>query len=108
MYTAYKYVRDKRRAAKAAPEAEAAGMSLGSHPDRDADSQTTVPPARASPTPHTRISSSLKWKLMLMAALFVPVFFETVDYTGEHRTYRWCGYPGTHQFVQLLRPLKST
>ncbi|KAI0745351.1 MFS general substrate transporter [Earliella scabrosa] len=81
MYTAYKYVRDKRRAAKAAPEAEAAGMSLGSHPDRDADSQTTVPPPRASPAPHTRISSSLKWKLMLMAALFVPVFFETVDYT---------------------------
>ncbi|RDX55001.1 MFS general substrate transporter [Lentinus brumalis] len=86
MILAYRYIRDKRRAAKAAHEAEgnastAAHTSQTPLPDRDAESQTThyEPPPPAAPS--SSHSSSMKWKLMLMAALVVPVFFETLDYT---------------------------
>ena len=85
MILAYRYIRDKRRAAKAAREAEAAGLPPPSQQERDADSQGTAhdesPVSGAAP--HGKISSSTKWKLMLMLALLVPVFFETLDYTGK-------------------------
>ncbi|KAI0675192.1 MFS general substrate transporter [Trametes maxima] len=85
MIIAYRYVRDKRRRAKAAREAT---QSQGSQdhtvePQQDADSRTvTNAPAAVEPSATRKgISSSLKWKLMLMAALVIPVFFETLDYT---------------------------
>ncbi|KAI0819975.1 MFS general substrate transporter [Trametes gibbosa] len=94
MIYAYRYVRDKRRA-KAAREAAAAQGgrvddagterhgSINSPLPDNADSQTKVHgPAIADPSPTPRkISSSTKWKLALMAALFIPVLFETLDYT---------------------------
>ncbi|KAH9950575.1 MFS general substrate transporter [Amylocystis lapponica] len=41
-------------------------------------SPTVQEPSSASGSP---ISTSLRWKIMLMLGLFVPVFFETLDYT---------------------------
>ncbi|EIW63415.1 MFS general substrate transporter [Trametes versicolor FP-101664 SS1] len=89
MILAYRYVRDKRRAAKAAREAEAQGTpgaelqplgAASSHSRQDADSQTVADSPAAASTSHG-ISSSTKWKLLLMVALFIPVLFETLDYT---------------------------
>ena len=92
MYLAYKYIRDKRRKAKAAREAEAAGLPPPLTQTRpadnsvDADAQST-PKSSGSPPASTQkkgfhISPAFKWQLMLCAALLVPVFFETLDYTG--------------------------
>lgn len=94
MYLAYKYIRDKRRKAKAAQEAEATGipspqiqtLPLEDGPRATRDHGATN--ATSSPPPSPKPSSSAKWKLLLMAALVVPVFFETLDYTGEHHIVR--------------------
>ncbi|KAI0704999.1 MFS general substrate transporter [Cerioporus squamosus] len=82
------YIRDKRRAAKAAREAEANASAAPYTPrtpssNRDAESQTIPyePTPTAPAAPRSAFSSSLKWKIMLMAALVLPVFFETLDYT---------------------------
>ncbi|KAH9858829.1 MFS general substrate transporter [Lenzites betulinus] len=84
MIYAYRYVRNKRRA-KAAREAAAA---QGVQPDNvvaldNTDTQTVVNgPAISDPVSTPRgITSSTRWKLALMAALFIPVLFETLDYT---------------------------
>ena len=90
MYLAYKYIRNKRRKAKAAQEAQAAGLSspqIQTLPSEDGPRATHGHDATDSPStpqPSSKPSSSAKWKLLLMAALVVPVFFETLDYTGEH------------------------
>ncbi|KAI0743922.1 MFS general substrate transporter [Daedaleopsis nitida] len=83
MILAYRYFRNKRRAAKEAKAAREVDASDGVHPpNHDSESAQTVqhdPPS--SPAAPTKISSSLKWKLMLMLALLVPVLLETLDYT---------------------------
>ncbi|KAI9060289.1 MFS general substrate transporter [Trametes sanguinea] len=90
MIIAYRYVRDKRRRAKAAREAAQAqeqgtlspvSGTLTSEPQ---SFQNAPPPANAAATPaqsHKGLSSAAKWRIMLMAALIIPVFFETLDYT---------------------------
>ena len=96
MYLAYKYIRDKRRKAKAAREAEAAGLPPPLTQTRpadnsvDADAQST-PKSSGSPPASTQkkgfhVSPAFKLQLMLFAALLVPVFFETLDYTGTSRS----------------------
>ncbi|KAI0630259.1 MFS general substrate transporter [Trametes polyzona] len=93
MILAYRYVRDKRRRAKAAREAAA----LGTQDERpvvnvepiqathNADSRTASGDASAASAntaaPFLGIPSAVWWKLMLMVALFIPVLFETLDYT---------------------------
>ena len=90
MISAYRYIVDKRSAAKASSEAEANGVTSVHLPlpplpvDPDTQYRTTYnelspPPPATSQSP---FSGSLKWKIMLMAALILPVFFETLDYTG--------------------------
>ncbi|KAH9946096.1 MFS general substrate transporter [Epithele typhae] len=64
MYLAYKYVRDKRRAAKATHDAEHNGLSAATGPPRP----ETQPKGKA-----IALSKSTQWKLILMAALLVPV-----------------------------------
>lgn len=90
MYLAYKYIRDKRRKAKAAQQAEAAGLSspqTETIPSEDGPRSAHEPSDSSStPQPSSKPSTSVKWKLLLMAALVVPVFFETLDYTGENST----------------------
>lgn len=100
MILAYRYIRDKRRAALAAREAEANAPPTSTFltsgtptSDRDAESRTfdNEPLALApSPAPSSPFSTSLKWKILLMAALVLPVFFETLDYTG--RSLSTCGF----------------
>ena len=87
MILAYRYIRDKRRKAKAAREAQEQGLT--SPPSRTAsdDAQTVqgqVPSPGAPTTPSSVLSSTLKWRILLMVALLVPVLFETLDYTGGY------------------------
>ncbi len=90
MYLAYKYIRDNRRKAKAAQETQAASLSspqpqtLPSEDGPQTPHHGTDSSSTPGPQPTSKPSSSAKWKLLLMAALVVPVFFETLDYTGEH------------------------
>ncbi|PIL36094.1 MFS general substrate transporter [Ganoderma sinense ZZ0214-1] len=85
MYLAYKYIRDKGRKAKAAQQAQAVRLSspgTETTPSEDGP-QTTHDTSDSFSTPQSssKPSSSVQWKLLLMAALVVPVFFETLDYT---------------------------
>ena len=87
MILAYRYIRDKRRKAKASREAQEQGLT--SPPSRTAsdDAQTVqgqVPSPGAPTTPSSVLSSTLKWRILLMVALLVPVLFETLDYTGGY------------------------
>ncbi|KAI0329719.1 MFS general substrate transporter [Cubamyces sp. BRFM 1775] len=95
MIIAYRYVRNKRRKAKAAREAAAqcnleavqgpttiasaasSRTQANDHPGAGA----ALAPAAPAPSAHGGISSSTKWKLLLMVALVIPVIFETLDYT---------------------------
>ncbi|TBU45918.1 MFS general substrate transporter [Dichomitus squalens] len=91
MYLASKYIRNKRRKAKAAREAEAAGLPsplTQTRPTNNgaaAEDQATLKPSDSPSQPKSRrgfrVSPALKWQLMLFTALFVPVSFETLDYT---------------------------
>ncbi|KAI0769721.1 major facilitator superfamily domain-containing protein [Trametes elegans] len=84
MIFAYRYVRDKRRKAKAARAAAESQESPDVAPDgpqQDVGSRT--PSSTAFPAEPTQqgTSVSMRWKLLLMLALLIPVFFETLDYT---------------------------
>ncbi|KAI0779706.1 MFS general substrate transporter [Fomes fomentarius] len=85
MFLAYKYIRDKRRAAKDAQETRLNAVPVSLIPqtsDRNAGSTTTAPSPDSTPNPPSRsTSSAVKMRIMLMAALIVPVLFETLDYT---------------------------
>ncbi|KAI0663602.1 hypothetical protein C8Q70DRAFT_906276 [Cubamyces menziesii] len=97
MILAYRYVRNKRRKAKAAREAAAAqgNLELVQGPITTSSSAASsqvqpggYPEAVAAHAPAASVtssrggvSSSTKWKLLLMVALFIPVIFETLDYT---------------------------
>ncbi|KAI0355576.1 MFS general substrate transporter [Trametes cingulata] len=87
MIIAYRYVRDKRRRAKAAREAAEAQGSQGPNTaaaparQQQADSQTVLNAPAPASSSAGGISSSTKWKILLMAALLIPVLFETLDYT---------------------------
>ncbi|CDO74451.1 hypothetical protein BN946_scf184979.g6 [Trametes cinnabarina] len=93
MIIAYRYVRDKRRRAKATRDAaqsqdSARGTtrpSLGTlHSDSPQPARSTqeAPNTVAPPSgSHKGLSPAAKWRIMLMAALLIPVLFETLDYT---------------------------
>ena len=86
MILAYRYIRDKRRKAKTTREAQENGLVQPQSQTPSGDDATindqALPQLAPVPPSSGRISSTAKWKLMLMAALVVPVFFETLDYTG--------------------------
>lgn len=88
MFLAYKYIRDKRRAAKDAQEARLNAVPLVPQTsDRDVGSTTIAPTPDSTPNPPSRSTSgAVKMRIMLMAALVVPVIFETLDYTGMRLT----------------------
>ncbi|KAM5531665.1 hypothetical protein V8D89_014654 [Ganoderma adspersum] len=85
MYLAYKYIRDKRGKAKSPQQTQAAGLSSSQTetlPSEDGPRTAhEASDSSSTPQPSSKPSSSVKWKLLLMAALVVPVFFETLDYT---------------------------
>ncbi|KAL7281752.1 hypothetical protein ACG7TL_005070 [Trametes sanguinea] len=90
MIIAYRYVRDRRRRAKAAREAAQVQGGDISRPASDtlasqAQSPQNIPLSTDVAAPpaetHKGLSPAAKWRIMLMAALIIPVFFETLDYT---------------------------
>jgi hypothetical protein len=46
-------------------------------------SGSTQPQKEDIPVDSRNTKSGLKWKLTLMVALLIPIFLETLDYTGE-------------------------
>jgi hypothetical protein len=44
---------------------------------------TSTPSRENLPVDSRNTKSGLKWMLTLMAALLIPIFLETLDYTGE-------------------------
>lgn len=87
MIITYRYIKkqvDKSKQAKAAQTGVAEPSSstspdesLGTSALQTADSPFSPPQSQSNAG-----SRSLKWKIMLMAALAMPVFLETLDYTG--------------------------
>lgn len=87
IYT-YRFVKKKanerkQRQAAAAPQTNDDAPVAATSPQRqDAqESASTVQETSGEEAPKDH--STLKWNLMLLAALALPVFFETVDYTGQ-------------------------
>ena len=105
MILAYRYIRDKRRQSKAAREARDNGSVPAHQPSQTQSNQTqskddaqtlnaqssSTPAPESSPKPGG-ISTSAKHKILLMAALALPVFFETLDYTGPSPSSRSSPY----------------
>lgn len=86
IYT-YRFVKKKvnerkqRQAAAAAQTNDDAPVAAASPQRQDAqESASTVQDTSGEEA--TKDHSTLKWNMMLLAALALPVFFETVDYTG--------------------------
>ncbi|OBZ67215.1 putative MFS-type transporter YusP [Grifola frondosa] len=82
MLAAYRYLAAKRKASKQNHAASVEEETKGSHvvgPGNDNPSQQN---SNVQVTLATRPTSTTKrWKILLMLALVIPVFFETLDYT---------------------------
>ena len=86
MITTYRYVKkqiDKKKETQAAQTRdEPVPMNVLARPGEPSHTSENVESSVVSQT-NASGSSSLKWKIMLMAALAMPVFLETLDYTGS-------------------------
>lgn len=81
MYYAYKYIKRKRAEKRAAKAAEAGGdpVATEAHPS---NSELAPQNAEAETVKDSEPAGSWKWRLLLMLALAMPIFLETLDYTG--------------------------
>lgn len=50
---------------------------------QDSSDTITVHGAEPSGTADPRPKTPMRWRILLMAALLIPVFLETLDYTGR-------------------------
>ena len=86
MIMLYRYIKAKRaRKAQAAASGDPAHSAQPVQPVGP-DDEVSTPQA----TPQMNKSEdtmSVKWRIMLMIALAIPVFLETLDYTGELPSY---------------------
>lgn len=90
MIVLYRYVKAKREAKKrnlaAATTNPEAQLEPQEHAINAQDSNVPQAPPQAGQAPQGRSvddTKKLSWMLMIMAALAIPVFLETLDYTGN-------------------------
>ena len=95
MLLVYKYIQDRRRNAQAAEQVKDSSLPPplthtrstddSAHEDALAALESSSPSSEAKRKKRFHISPALKRQLLLIAALVLPVFVETLDYTGAQR-----------------------
>lgn len=91
---AYRYLRDKYRARQPAPseqppqtqvETGAEVNTLPAHsPQQEVKQEVEPPLIQPAQPPQAKDHSDLKYKIFLLIGLAIPVFLETLDYTGTN------------------------
>jgi hypothetical protein len=81
----YLYKKYKNRKGGSTRLDESAGPTQSVHPQQPehvAVASASLSSAQSRPPDRQHTKSSFKWKIILMITLLIPIFLETLDYTG--------------------------
>lgn len=84
----YRYIKRKIQHARNPQDAAVSESDPTSQDEQNAAGEL-VTQAENGQTPPKSGKSSWKWKVILMVGLAIPVFLETLDYTGMFWTRTW-------------------
>src|SRR5438552_5740217 len=76
-------------------------------PEAGARDDSTSTPSAPTPSQPPRPESTLRWRLTLLIALAIPVFLETLDYTGQKNVPGSVSVPSFYCFIVSSRCHRS-
>lgn len=88
LYQRYKEHKVSYQQTDVLPASQSSQPIVSDFPELHTAATTTVAENRClENSGRQNITSNWRWRLTLMAGLFIPIFLETLDYTGEYSNY---------------------